>query len=152
MFFKLNKVSFYYYVNCIYPTEIQIKCIKDTVMSISNLDLHQEIDSESRLKTKIYDKRDHYNFPIVIVLFICSNISVAPTYGVYIYQLIRYYSDVIDRGSQPTWKLQRQEILVVKLKSSLQKFVIAIMRHGMSVSQKITDLFRLSSSVRILSS
>jgi hypothetical protein len=33
--------------------------------STSYLDLHLEIDSEGRLRTKLYDKRDDLNFPIV---------------------------------------------------------------------------------------
>ena len=32
------------------------------------------IDSEGRLRTKLYDKRDGFNFPIVNFPFICSNI------------------------------------------------------------------------------
>jgi hypothetical protein len=51
------------------------------------LDLHLEIDSEGRLRTKLYDKRDDFNFPIVNFPFICSNIPAAPAYGVYISHL-----------------------------------------------------------------
>ena len=36
------------------------------------LDLHLEIDSEGRLRTKLYDKRYDFNFPIVNFPFICS--------------------------------------------------------------------------------
>ena len=59
-------------------------------MSSSYLDLHLEIDSLWRLRTKIYDKRYDFNFSIVNFLFICSNIPAAPVYGVYISWLIRY--------------------------------------------------------------
>jgi hypothetical protein len=45
---------------------------------------------DGRLKTKIYDKRNDFNFPIVNSSFICSNIQATPSYGVYISQLIRY--------------------------------------------------------------
>ena len=55
----------------------------------SYLDLHLEINSEGRLRTKLYGKRDDFNFPIVKFPFICSNIPTAPAYGVYISQLIR---------------------------------------------------------------
>jgi hypothetical protein len=51
---------------------------------------HLEIDSEDRLRTKLYDKRDDFNFSIVNFPFIYSNISAAPAYGVYISQRIRY--------------------------------------------------------------
>jgi len=77
---------------------------KATARSSSYLDLHLVINSEGRLRTKPYDKRDDFNFPIVNSPFICTNIPEAPTYGVYISQLIRYfkacgsYKDFHDRG------------------------------------------------------
>jgi hypothetical protein len=37
----------------------------DTDKSASYLDIHLEIDSEGRLRTKRYDNRDDLNFPIV---------------------------------------------------------------------------------------
>ena len=60
-----------------------------TDKSASYLLLRLEI--EERLSTKLYDKRDDLNFPIVNFPFICSNISAASAYGVYISLLIRYY-------------------------------------------------------------
>ena len=59
--------------------ELEIKDTIDTDRSTSYLDLHIEIESEGRLKTKLYDKRDVY-FPIVNFSFICSNIPAAPAY------------------------------------------------------------------------
>jgi hypothetical protein len=38
---------------------------------------------ETILRTKLYDKRDDFNFPIVTFPFICSNFPAAPAYGVY---------------------------------------------------------------------
>ena len=73
-------------------------------MSALFLDLHLEIDIAGRLKTKLYNKTEDFNFPIVNFSFICSNIPAAPAYGVYISQLIRYsracgsYQDFLDRG------------------------------------------------------
>jgi len=48
-------------------------------------------------------------FPIVNFPFICSNITVAPVYGVYILQWIRYsraYHDLYDRILLLTRKLR----------------------------------------------
>ena len=45
--------------------------------------LYSIIDSEGWLRTKLYDKRDDFNFPIVNFPFICSYIPAAPAYGVY---------------------------------------------------------------------
>ena len=69
---------------CIYPIELEIKDTRDTDRSVSYLDLHLDIDSEGRLRTKLYDKRNEFNFPIVNFPFICSNIPAAPAYGVYL--------------------------------------------------------------------
>ena len=88
------------FVDRIYSVELEIKDTTDMDRSASYL--HLEIDSEEWLRTKLYDKRDDLNFPIVNFPFSCSNIPAAPAYGVYISQLIRYsracefYQDVLD--------------------------------------------------------
>jgi hypothetical protein len=111
------------FVNALYPIELEIKDTAGTDRSVSYLKLHLEIDNEGRLRTKLYDKTDDLNFPIVNFPFICSNISAAPAYGVYISQLIRYYRacgsypDSLDRGLVLTRKLLNQGFLLDKLKS-----------------------------------
>ena len=125
---SLNNSRFGGFVDSIYTIELEIKDTTDTDRSASYLDLHLEIDSEGRLKTKLNDKRDDFNFPIVNFPFICSNIPAAPAYGVYISQLIQYsracgsYQNFFDRGLLLTRKLLNQGFLLVKLKSSLRKF------------------------------
>ena len=56
----------------------------NTAMSASYIDLHLEISSKGRIRTKLYDKRDDFNFLIVNFSFIYSNIPATPAYGVYI--------------------------------------------------------------------
>jgi hypothetical protein len=51
------------------PIGIEIKDIPDTERSDSHLDLHIKTESGGRLRTKLYDKRDHINVPIVILSF-----------------------------------------------------------------------------------
>jgi hypothetical protein len=121
-------------------------------MSASYLDLHLEIDSGDRLRTKLYDKRDNFNFPIVNFPFICSNIPAEPAYGVYISQMIRYsracgsYQDFLDRGFLIARKLLNQGFLLVNLKSSLRTFYgrhhALVDRYGISVSQMTTEMFQ----------
>ena len=133
---------------------LEIKDTSDTDMSASYFDIHLGIDSEGRLRTKLYDKRDYFNFPIVNFPFICSNIPATLAYGVYISQLIQYsiacgsYQDVFDRRSLLTRKLLNQWFLLVKLKSSLRKFYGGhhdlVDRYGISVSQITTDMCHLS--------
>jgi hypothetical protein len=92
------------FVDRIYPIEPEKKDTTDTDMSTSYRDLQLEIDSEGRLRTKLYDKRDDFNIPIVN--FRCMRITfpAAPAYGVCISQMIRYsracgsYQDFLDRG------------------------------------------------------
>ena len=86
---SLNNSRFGDFVDRIYSIELEIKNTTDTERSASYLDLHLEIDSEDRLRTELYDKRDDFNFPIVSFPFICSNITAAPAYGAYISQMIR---------------------------------------------------------------
>jgi hypothetical protein len=87
----------------IYPPELEIKETTDTASSASFLDLYLEFDDSGQLSTNIYDKRDDFNFKIINVPHMCSNIPASPVYGVYISQLIRYarvssnYSDFLKR-------------------------------------------------------
>jgi hypothetical protein len=48
----------------IYPIELEIKDITDTDRSASYFDLHLEIDSEGRLRTKLYDKKRWFQFSL----------------------------------------------------------------------------------------
>ena len=70
----------------------------------------------SKLTMTPYDKRDDFNFPIVNFPFICSNIPVAPAYGVYFSRLIRYYRacssyhDFLNRGLLLATKIVNQVI------------------------------------------
>ena len=55
---SLNNSKFGDFVDRIYPIELEIKDTTDTDKSASYLDRHLEIDSEGRLRTKLYDKRE----------------------------------------------------------------------------------------------
>jgi hypothetical protein len=151
---SINNSMFNDFVDRIYPIELEIKDTTDTDRSASYLDLHLEIENEARLRTKLYDKRDDFNFPIVNFSFICSNIPAALAYGIYISQMIRYsracgsYQDFLDRGLLLTMKLLNQGFLLVKLMSSLRNFYgrhhDLVDRYGISVSQMTKDMFHLS--------
>jgi hypothetical protein len=60
---------------------------------VSYFSLHIEIDSEGRIRTNIYDKRDCQFCDLFIYMEQHSN---RITYGVYASQLIRY-SNILDR-------------------------------------------------------
>ena len=124
----INTVNFHSYVNSIYPCELEIKDTTDSDMSVSYLDILLEKDSDGNLTTKLYDKRDDFNFSIVNFPYLCRNIPSSPAYGVYVSQLIRYaiacstYEQFIMRGKLLTNKLLKQEYQELRLKSSLRKF------------------------------
>ena len=88
---SLNNTKFENYLHHIYPPELEIKNTTVSSNSASYLDLFLEYDQDYRLTTRLYDKRDDFNFPIVNFPFLDSNIPLSPAYGVYISQLIRYY-------------------------------------------------------------
>ena len=54
------------------------------------LDLTFIIDIGGKLSTRLYDKRDDFDFHIVNFPFLSSNIPPGLSYGVYISQLIRH--------------------------------------------------------------
>ena len=102
--YKDDVLSLNNFTDRINPIEPEIKDTPATDMSTSYLDLHLEVDSEGRLRTKLYDKRDDFNIPIVKFPFMRSTFAAAPAYGVYLSQMIRYsrdcgsYQKFLDRG------------------------------------------------------
>jgi hypothetical protein len=84
---SINNSRFAQLLPLIYPPELEMK---ETTDYTSFLDLYLEFYDSGKLSTKIYDKRDDFNFKIINFPNMCSNIPVSPAYGVYISQLIRY--------------------------------------------------------------
>jgi len=63
--------------------ELVVKDTTDSPNSASYLDLYLEHDIDGTFTTKLYDKRDDFNFPIVNYPFLDSNVPSSPAYGVY---------------------------------------------------------------------
>jgi hypothetical protein len=103
--------DFHNYVHLINPDELEIKDTTKSDKSASYLDILLNIDSNGRLTTSLYDKRDKFDFAIVNFPFLCSNIPLSLAYGLYISQLIWYpracfeYEDFSKRGKLLTNKL-----------------------------------------------
>ena len=55
----------------------------------SFLDLHLSI-SDGFVKTEIYDKRDDLEFDIVNLPFLHDDVPRSTSFGIYIFQLIRF--------------------------------------------------------------
>jgi hypothetical protein len=125
---SINNHNFHNYVHLIYPDELEIKDTTESDKSASYLDILVNIDSNGRLTTTLYDKRDDFDFAIVIFPFLCRNIPLSPAYEVHISQLIRYtracfaYENCSKRGILLTKKLTLQGYNESHLKSSFRKF------------------------------
>ena len=76
-------------VNRIYPSELQFNKTNVSDTETSFLDLYLSI-SDGFVKTKIYDKRDDFDFDFVNVRFLDGDVPRSASYGVYISQLIRF--------------------------------------------------------------
>jgi hypothetical protein len=61
-------------------TILEVKETTDTASSASFLDLYLEFDDIGQIGTKIYDKRDDFNFKIINFPNMCSNIPASPAY------------------------------------------------------------------------
>ena len=76
-------------VNRIYPSGLQLDKVNVSDTEASFLDLHISI-SDGFVKTKIYDKRDDFDFDIVNFPFLDGDVPRSTSYGFYISQLIRF--------------------------------------------------------------
>ena len=125
--FALNNPDFFKYTAEIYPKELTLNKANKDSFHCPFLDLDVSI-SQGKFITKIYDKRDDFSFPIVNFPFLDGDVPLAPSYGVYISQLVRYArvcSDVLDfndRNICITGKLLSQGFRYHKLVKSFTKF------------------------------
>ena len=97
------------------------------------LDLHLSI-SNGFVSSKIYDKRDDFDFDIVNFPFLDDNVPRSTSYRVYISQLIRFasVSDFNARNKSLTAKLLQQGYRYHKLRKT---FSIFYRRHYELVSK-----------------
>ena len=114
-------------VNQIYPSELQLNKANSSDTEAPFLDLHLTI-SDGRVSSKMYDERDDFDFDIVNVPFLDEDIPRAPSYRVYISQLIRFarvsnqVADFNTRNKILTAKLLKQCYRYHKLRKTFSKF------------------------------
>jgi hypothetical protein len=96
--------------------------------SASYLDVLLKLDTNGKITTQLYGKRDDFNFSIVNFPCLCSNIPASTAYGIYISQLIRYaracstYDQFLVRGNLLTVKLMSQGFQLSRLQAAFRKF------------------------------
>ena len=116
-------------VNHIYPSELQLDKANVSDTEASFLDLHLSI-SDNFVQTKLFDKRDDFDFDIVNFTFLDGDVPRSISYGVYISQLIcfaRVSSHVHDfntRNKVLTAKLLRQGYRYHKLRKAFSNFIL----------------------------
>lgn len=123
----LNNDDFNMYYNEIYPPELTLNKANSNNQHCPFLDINFNI-CNGKLNTKIYDKRDDFSFPIVNYPFLDGDVPLAPSYGVYISQLVRFarvcnnVSDFNERNLFISGKLLHQGFRYHKLVKTFTKF------------------------------
>ena len=114
-------------ISQIYPSELQLDRANSSDTEAPFLDLHLSI-SDGFISSKIYDKRDDFDFEIVKFLYLDGDVPCRAPYSVYISQLIwfaRVSSHVTDfntRNKLLTAKLLNQGYRYHKLRKPFSKF------------------------------
>ena len=115
-------------ISQIYPAELQLNQANSSDTEASFLDLHLSISNDI-VSTKIYDKRDDFDFEIVNFPFLDGDVPRSTSYRVYISQLIRfarassYVADFNTRNKLLTQKLLKQGYRYHKLRKTFFKIL-----------------------------
>ena len=149
---NIDNIHFEHMVHRIYPSELQLNKANASDTEPAFLDLNLSIHNDI-VSTKIYDKRDDFNFDIVNFPFLDGDVPQRPSYGVYISQLIRFArasSHVIDfnnRNKFLTAKLLKQGYQYHKLRKAFSKFY---RRHFELIEKYIVSLKNLCNKVFVI--
>ena len=110
---NINNVYFDNIASQLYPSELQLNKVNTSDKEAAFLDLHLSIANDI-VSTKIYDKRDDFDFEIVNSPFLDGDVPRSTSYGVCISQLIRfartssYVTDFNTRNKLLTHKILKQ--------------------------------------------
>ena len=124
---NIDNIHFEHMVHRIYPAELQLNKANASDTEAAFLDINLSIHNDI-FSTKIYDKRDDFNFDIVNFPFLDGDVPQRSSYGVYIYQLIRFagasssVTDFNNRNKFLTAKLLKQGYWYHKLRKAFSKF------------------------------
>ena len=109
-------------------SELQLNEANASDTEAAFLDLHLSI-SNGIVSTKIYDKRDDFDFEIVNFPFLDGDVPRSTSYGVYISQLIRFarasscVTDFNTRNKLLTQKLLNRAIGIINFAKHFQNFI-----------------------------
>ena len=125
--FNIDNLYFDSMIPSIYPKELKLIKANISDDSAAFLDLDISINN-GKISTKIYDKRDDFDFNIVNYPHLDGDVPRATSYGVYISQLIRFaracssIDDFNNRNRIITEKLLKQGYRYNKLRKTFAKF------------------------------
>ena len=86
---SINGSRFAEFLPLMCPPGLEVGETTGTASSASFLDLCLGIDDSGQISTKVYDKRDDFNFEIIGFPSVCSSVLASPACGVYVSRLIR---------------------------------------------------------------
>ena len=124
---SIDNPCFEQMVGQIYPTELQLNKANSFDTKAPFLDLNLSI-TNAIVSSKIYDKRDDFNFEIVNSPFFDGDVPRCSSYGVYISQPIRFarvcsnVDDFNNRNLFLTAKLFKQGNKYDKIRKAFSKF------------------------------
>ena len=156
---NINNVYFDTMVSQIYHSELQLNKAHTSDTEAAFLDLHLSIFNYI-VFTKIYDKRDDFDFEIVNFPFLNGDVPRSTSYGVYISQLVRFVrasshvAGFNTRNKLLTQKLLKQGYQYHKLRKTFSKFyrryydlisklqirLISLLRQGLAEPEFYGDL------------
>ena len=123
---NINNVYFVNMASQIYPSDLQLNKTNTFDTKAAFLYLHLSISNDI-ISTKIYDKRDDFDFEIVNFPCLDGDVPRSTSYGVYISQLIRfarassYFADLNTLKSFLTQKLLKQGYQYHNLRKAFSK-------------------------------
>ena len=147
---SLNNSVFERYVDKIYPSELSITKETNSDKEASYLDLFISV-TDDQFHTKLYDKRDDFNFKIINYPYpVSSNIPEKPAYGVYASRIISFartcdhYIDFSERHITLCESLLQQGykygLLCKQLCSTYNKHKILFGKYSKSVEDMKGDI------------
>ena len=137
-------------ISDIYPKELNLKKTNTSPKKSPFLDLDITI-TNNQFITKVYDKREDFNFDIVNFPHLDSNIPKTPAYGVFISQLIRYSRICSDFSSFQAKRLQlcsrlsrliKQGYKYFKIKSTFKTFLSRQPLVRIKYKQKVASMLK----------
>ena len=130
-------------VSQIYPSELQLNKANASDTEATFIDLHLSISNDI-VSTKIYDKRDDFDFEIFNFPVLDGDVPRSTSYGVYISQLIRfarassYVAYLNTRNKLLTQKLLKQGYRYHKLRKTFSKFYRRYYDHWVGAKVHVT--------------